>query len=151
MVDLHILVCTEKCSHHFQRCVPNMQSNLRFEHFYTAILFMLHTELTMYMTFDPHSGSGIILVPSCSQPLSLSVSSVHSMTSVTWTLTSLWRESTLMSCGHHLYCESILVLQATPHTLCREERSRHAATIQLAHCDVIVLNDHGCDLQGVRI
>ena len=67
-----------------------------------------------YMTFDPHSGSGIILVPSYSRPLSLNVSSVHSMTSVTLTLTSLWRESTLMSCGHHLYCESILVLQATP-------------------------------------
>ena len=41
-----------------------------------------------YMTFDPHSGSGTTLVPSCSRPPSLSVSSVHSMTSVTWTLTS---------------------------------------------------------------
>ena len=104
-----------------------------------------------YMTFDPHSGSGIILVPSCSRPLSLNVSSVHSMTSVTWTLTSLWRESTLMSCGPHLYCESILVLQATPHTLCREEGSGHAATIELACCDIIVLNDQESDLQGAQI
>ena len=92
----------------------------------------------MYMTFDPHSGSGTILVPSCSRPPSLSVSSVHSMTSVTWTLTSLWRESTLMSCGPHLYCESILVSQATPHTLCREEES-HTTTTELAFCDVHVI------------
>ena len=37
------------------------------------------------------------------------------------------------------------------HTLCREEGSGHAATIKLACCDVIVLNDHGCDLQGAWI
>ena len=60
-----------------------------------------------YMTFDPHSGSGTTLVPSCSRPPSLSVSSVHSMTSVMWTLTSQWRGLTWTNCGPHLYCESI--------------------------------------------
>ena len=61
----------------------------------------------LLLTFDPHSGNGTTLVPSCSRPPSLSESSVHSMTSVTWSLTSLWRGSTWTNCGPHSYCESI--------------------------------------------
>ena len=70
-------------------------------------IFTLQYCYWAYMTFDPHSGSGTTLVPSCSRPPSLSVSSVHSMTSVMWTLTSLWRGLTWTNCGPHLYCESI--------------------------------------------
>ena len=96
-----------KCSSVFKmciKCVVYIYSLRRVEHFYTAISLYCYWA---YMTFDPHSGSGTTLVPSCSQPPSLSVSSVHSMTSVTWTLTSPWRGSTWTNCGPHLYCKSI--------------------------------------------
>ena len=102
-----------------------------------------------YMTFDPpfrewYHPSAILLSATLSQRV---ISALYDLSDVDfdlpvegidldelWPSFVLWVDPSLAS-----------------HTLCREDRSGYAATIKLACCDIIVLNDNECDLQGARI